>query len=281
MKKHLSWAVLLLGVAMASLAGLDSVFYAPDHRVYSTPAQDGYAFEEVSFDSADGTRLSGWFVPATGKAKGTVVHFHGNAQNMTAHYSFVSWLPANGYNLFVFDYRGYGKSEGKPDRQGVYEDSLAAMEYIKSRSDIDQNRLIVFGQSIGGANALVVMGSNHFEGVVGVVSESAFSTYKSVACDHTSLLKPLAFLLIGNKLSPKLVVADIAPVPLLIIHGTKDPVAPYDHAKTLYRQAKEPKQLWTIEGGGHTCALGDGLEQFAPRLLELFQQWIDAANPPD
>ncbi len=281
MKIMIVQTVFLLGCTLASQAGLDALFYCPDHQTYATPAQDGYAYEEVRFNSADGTRLSGWFIPAKGKALGTVIHYHGNAQNMTAHYSFVSWLPANGFNLFVFDYRGYGKSEGKPTRKGVYEDSVAALKYLKTRTDIDQDKLIVFGQSIGGANALAVLGNNDFKGIAGIATDSAFSTYKGVACDHAGWLKPLAFCLIGNKLSPEKYVGNIAPVPLLIIHGTKDPVAPYKHAERLYRKAAEPKELWTIEGGGHTSALGAGRAVYAPRLHQRFVEWISKKNQVD
>ncbi len=278
MNRLIATCLFLLGCALASQAGLDGLFYHPDHRVYATPAQNGYAFEEIAFRSADGTKLTGWFIPAKGKALGTVIHFHGNAQNMTAHYSFVSWLPANGFNLFTFDYRGYGKSDGTPSREGVYQDAVAALEYIKSRTDIDQDKLIVFGQSIGGANALVAVGNNAFEGIVGVVSDSAFSTYKGVACDHAGLLKPFAFCLIGNKRSPDRAVSKITPVPLLIIHGTRDRVAPYKHALKLFEKAGEPKQLWTIEGGGHTSALGPDRATISPRLLALFNQWVGDAG---
>ena len=209
--------IILLSIAGFAWAGLDSkIFYFPDHQEYTTPAANRYQYEEIQFHSKDGTKLSGWFIPAQGKALGTVIHFHGNAQNMSAHYSFVSWLPANGFNLFVFDYRGYGKSEGKVSRQGVYEDSVAAVKYIKSRTDIDQNKIILFGQSIGGANALTVAGNNHFDGVVGVATDSAFSSYIGVALDHTTILKPFAALLISNKLSPKKTIQNIAPVPLQI-----------------------------------------------------------------
>lgn len=268
----------LLLTSVTCHASLDSLFYHPDHRLYATPAQDGYAFENVMFKSVDGTRLNGWFIQATGNALGTVIHYHGNAQNMTAHYSFVSWLPANSFNLFVFDYRGYGKSEGIPSRKGVYEDSVAALEYIKSRTDIDQRKIIVFGQSIGGANALTVVGRNHFKGIVGVVSESAFSSYKRVACEHAGWLKPLAYCLISNKLSPEEYIGDIAPIPLLIIHGTNDPIARYNHAKILFKKAAEPKQLWTIEGGGHISALGPHRTTFVPELLALFVEWVNEVD---
>lgn len=263
-----------LGVAASCFGVLDKLFYFPDKTEYTTPARDGYAYEEVEFKSEDGTVLSGWFIPAQGDAKGTVIHFHGNAQNMSAHYSFLSWLPKSGFNLFVFDYRGYGNSEGKVSRKGVYEDAVAAVETIKARTDIDQTKLILFGQSIGGANVLAVAGLNEFDGVVGVVAESAFASYKSIAVDHTSILKPAAFVLIGNKYSPKRAVSNIAPTPLILIHGTADQVVPYDHAETLYDAASEPKELWTIPNGRHTDALGRHRDEYLPRLLKLFNKWV-------
>jgi hypothetical protein len=194
---------------------------------------------------------------------------------MGAHYSFVSWLPANGFNLFVFDYRGYGKSEGAASRRGVYEDSVAAVEYIQSRTDIDPSKIILFGQSIGGANALAVAGSNRFDGLAGVATDSAFSSYKGIAMDHTFfLIKPLAALMISGKYSPKNTVQNIAPTPLLLIHGTADRVVPYKHAQTLLEKAGEPKELWTIPNGEHTDALGPCRAEFEPKLLTVFKKWV-------
>ena len=272
----IKFITLALFISSIAHAGLDDLFYHPDNKVYTTPKKDGYAFEEVVFASRDKTELSGWFIPAKGKALGTVIHFHGNAQNMTAHYSYVSWLPASGFNLFVFDYRGYGKSKGKLSRKGVYEDSVAAVEYIKSRTDIDQGKIILFGQSLGGANAIAVAGENRFKGIVGVVSESAFSSYKSVATEHAGLFKPLAPLVIGNKFSPKKSVKKIAPTPLLIIHGTADQVVAYKHAKKLFKEAKAPKELWTIRGGRHTEAFGKYRKEYALKLHALFKLWVTA-----
>jgi len=112
-----SMFIFLLTLSLSCQGCVGGLFYQPDRKIYDTPDRHGLKYEEVSFQSKDGTGLSGWFVPAVGKPKGTVIHFHGNAQNMTAHFGFVSWLPEQGFNLFVFDYRGYGKSAGKPDRR--------------------------------------------------------------------------------------------------------------------------------------------------------------------
>ena len=278
MKTTPTLAIAMASIVLNAAADLDSHFYHPDHRAYANPAEDGCTYEDVQFPSADGTRLSGWFIPAKGKAIGTVIHFHGNARNMSAHYPYVSWLPAKGFNLFVFDYRGYGKSQGIPSRKGVYEDSVAAVEYIKSRTDIDQGKLILFGQSLGGANAVCVLGKNKFDGVVGIAIDSSFSSYKSIAIERVTWLKPFAYFLIGNKLSPKKYVGDISPTPLLIIHGTNDEVVSYKHARKLFKKAKEPKQLWTVEGGGHIAALGSHLDEIAPRLHARFVEWVNNAH---
>jgi fermentation-respiration switch protein FrsA (DUF1100 family) len=253
------------------------MFYYPDHKEYDTPARHGLKYEEVAFASKDGTRLSGWFIPAVGPAKGTVIHFHGNAQNMTAHFGFVDWLPAEGFNLFVFDYRGYGKSAGSPSRRGIYEDSLAALDYIRSRPGIDHDRLLVLGQSLGGAQAITAVGSGNMQGIRAVVVESTFFSYRSIVKDKIgaipllSLLKtPLSYLLIGDDLSPADFVAKIAPIPLLLIYGTADDVIPYQHGPRLLELARAPKELWRIDQGGHTEAFIDASSPYRKKLVDYF-----------
>jgi uncharacterized protein len=258
------------------------MFYQPDRTVYDSPDRHGLKYEAVIFQSKDGTHLSGWFIPAVGAPRGTVIHFHGNAQNMTAHFGFVSWLPAQGFNLFVFDYRGYGTSAGTPDRQGVYEDSLAALDYIAARPDIDHNRLLVLGQSLGGANAIVALGSRPMAGIRAVAIDSAFASYQEIVRDKIANMPllsffgtPLSRLLLDNSLSPDAVIAHIAPTPLLIIHGTSDRVVPYAHGKRLFELAHEPKQFWTIEGGDHTETFPNPGSPYHQRLVSFFNKALE------
>jgi fermentation-respiration switch protein FrsA (DUF1100 family) len=259
---------------------VDQYFYYPDHTLYQTPKADGYAYEEISFRSQDGTKLSGWFIPASGKALGTVIHFHGNAQNMSYHYPLVSFLPSMGFNLFVFDYRGYGISEGRPDRKGLYEDSVAAIEYVLSRKDIDQNKLFIFGQSLGGTNALAALGNNHFPGIRGVIIEATFYSYHAIVKDKFSALpspasESISSTLTTDEYSACLAIDKISPVPLLLIHGTNDSVIPYAQSKALYEKAKEPKTLWTIEGGGHIEAFSKYKAEHAPKLEKFLLGCLD------
>jgi fermentation-respiration switch protein FrsA (DUF1100 family) len=276
-KTFLILSVLLLTLPIQGC--VSGMFYQPDRKTYDSPDRHGLKYEQIAFQSKDGTRLTGWFVPAVGAPRGTVIHFHGNAQNMTAHFGFVSWLPAQGFNLFVFDYRGYGASAGRPNRRGVYEDSLAALDYIAARPGIDHNRLLVLGQSLGGANAIAAVGSRPPGGIRAVAIDSAFASYQGIVRDKIAaipilsyLRNPLSHLLIGNDLSPEAVVANIAPTPLLIIHGTADPVVPYSHGKRLFELAREPKKFWTIEGGEHTEAFADPASPYRQRLVAFFDE---------
>ena len=280
--KKTSLLLFALAFAFSCQGCVGRMFYHPDRTVYDTPDRHGLKYEEVTFSSRDGTRLSGWFVPAVGKAKGTVIHFHGNAQNMTAHFGFVSWLPAQGFNLFVFDYRGYGKSAGTPDRRGVYEDSLAALDYVAARPNIDHERLLVLGLSLGGANAIAAVGSRTIAGIRAVAIESAFSSYRKIVRDKIAampllsiLRTPLSYILIGDSLSPDAVIANIVPTPLLIIHGTNDSVVPYAHGKRLFELAREPKRLWTIEGGDHTEAFADPASPYRQRLVDFYNEALE------
>ena len=268
---------------LALTSGCASRFlYYPDHRIYQTPQQQGLRFDEVRFTSTDGTPLTGWFVPSQGKAKGTVIHFHGNAQNMTAHFSFVDWLPAEGFNVFTFDYRGYGRSGGTPQRQGIYNDCIAAIKYVQTRSGTETNKLLVLGQSLGGANALAVLGENHFPGVRAVAIDSTFYSYRSIVRDKIGEIPilwiakwPLSFLVINNRHSPGSVVQNISPTPLVLIHGTSDHVIPYHHAQDLLKKAREPKQLWTVKNGDHTEAFMTYGATYRTQLVGFFMSVLE------
>ena len=277
MNNFIIYSLVILALFLISCVRVNQMFYYPDRIVYSTPEKNGLRFEEVVFPSRDGTALSGWFIPAVGAAKGTILHLHGNAENMTSHFGFVDWLPAAGFNLFVFDYRGYGKSAGHPNRAGVYEDSCAALAYLRSRDDLDPTRLLVLGQSLGGALAIAMVGGGERLGVRGVVVEASFYSYRGIVRDSIAKMPflsffktPLAQILINDDLSPAAYVGRIAPIPLLLIHGTEDEIIPFRHAELLLERAKEPKTLWRIEGGNHTTAFVVPDSLYRRQLVEFF-----------
>lgn len=275
MELRRAWRPAVLVLSLMLGACVQSAFYYPDSVLYSTPAKQGLRFDAVMFPSRDGTALAGWFIPAADvadprAAKGTVVHFHGNAQNMSAHWQFVDWLPRRGFNLFVFDYRGYGASQGRPGIKGVFEDSNSALDYVRSRKDVDPERLLVFGQSLGGTNAIAAVGAGNRQGVKAVAIEATFYSYSSIASEKFIG----AGWLLSDAYSAGRHIADLAPIPLLLMHGTADPVIPFHHGARLYDQAKDPKTLLRIEGGGHTEAL---TPRFGQRYQDALVEFFEAA----
>lgn len=281
MRRIVSVAVLILMPVflITFLQGaMYSYFYYPDREEYDSPERAGLAYEHVFFNSADGTLLSGWFIPAVGvvnprEAKGTVIHMHGNAQNMTAHWSFAEFVPSRGYNLFAFDYRGYGDSApGRPEPKGVFEDSVAALDYLRSRTDIDTGKLFVFGQSLGGMLAIAASGASP-KGLRAVVAEAPFHSYSAMAHDKM----PGAGLVLDDAYTATAFVARIAPIPLLLIHGTRDVVVPHSHSVRLLGEAGEPKKLVTIAGGDHidsmvTRAHG---KKYQEMMIEFFDSTLE------
>lgn len=267
-------AALVLALNLTACA--NNLFYYPDHKTYPNPELKTLAREDVWFQSKDGTRLHGWFLKAQGEAKATIVHFHGNAQNISTHVSYVSWLPARGYNVLVFDYRGYGESEGSVSREGVYQDALAAVRYAESRPDVDKHKIILFGQSLGAAQAVDVAGSGEFPELKAVIEESGFASYSRIAREKILdiplvgyVIWPFSPLLVTSSHDPEDVVDKIAPIPLLVIHGRADPVVPYSHGDRLFARANNPKLMWTVEQGSHTDSLSRFRPTAAPRLLKF------------
>ena len=280
----------LAAVAFALLmTGCTSVFFQPTGSIYQTPGQYGIDYERVEFKASDGTALFAWFLPARGEPRGTVLYLHGNAQNISAHFPNVAWMPAAGFNVFAIDYRGYGGSEGKPSLPGVQLDIDAAMRVLLARRDVNPDRIIVFGQSLGGALAIhYVAHSAYRSHVKAVIADSPFSDYRQVAEEKladaiiTWPLKWLPTFTVNNDYAPIASVAALSPIPLLLIHGDRDGVVGPHHSQALFEAAQEPKALWSIADTGHIGALRDAkvrkrLAEFlrapgAERLAELSER---------
>ena len=265
-------------VASFVLAACTAVFFQPHRVQVLTPDKLGLRYEEMRFKTRDGLELYGWFIPAKGPALGTVVQLHGNAENISTHFTSLAWMPARGFNLFAFDYRGYGASEGSPTLEGVQLDMDAAMQAVLSRSDIDKDRIVMYGQSLGGALAAYwVAHTQHRDRVRALILESAFSDYVDIArekfTDHwfTWPFQWIPDLSVDDRFSPLPGMASISPIPLLVLHGDQDRTVPMHHGRRLYQAAREPKELWIVPGAGHIQTTGD------PAVRERLVAWLRGA----
>ena len=249
-----------LGIAASmALAGcVESLFFHPDGRDYATPQRLGLASRDLRFTSGDAT-LHGWWLPAQGTARATVVHAHGNAANIGNHLPLVAWLPGAGLNVLLFDYRGFGRSTGKPTLDGAVDDLRAAI--AAARREAPGSRLVLLGQSLGGATAIRAAAAEQDAGatdIVLLIVEAAFDSYRGIARDVASgpllVLRPLLLALPGPPDDPAAAIARLR-MPVLLIHGDTDRVIPFAHAERLHATAPEPKTLLRVRGADHLEAL--------------------------
>jgi fermentation-respiration switch protein FrsA (DUF1100 family) len=192
----------------------------------------------------DNVQLHGWFVPCDG-ARRTILIFHGNAGNIGDRLYYIEVMHRLDVHVFLIDYRGYGNSEGKPSEEGLYRDALAAYEWWAKERQPGGEKLILFGESLGGAVAVNLAAK---VAPAGLILQSTFSSAKDMAKSNIILrmLFPLAHVRFDS-------VKEIAQVkcPKLIIHGTRDEIVPFRLGKSLYEQAPQPKSFYAVQGAGH------------------------------
>jgi fermentation-respiration switch protein FrsA (DUF1100 family) len=271
----MAWRLVLL-LVLACLAGCTGLFFQPMRQHVHSPMDAGVAFRDIALTASDGVRLHAWVLPAQGEARGVVVFLHGNAENISTHVASVLWLPARGYHVVVPDYRGYGRSEGKPSLDGVLRDVDAATAYAADPMNFGGLPIVLFGQSLGGALALVHAGDPaHRERLAGVISDSAFSGFRDIAREKLRLwwvtrwiAWPLGWL-VDDDARPVDAVARIAPVPVLLIHGDRDVIVPVQHSSRLFDAARAPKTQWIAPGAGHIQALR------SPEMRDRFARYLD------
>ncbi|MBK7406087.1 MAG: alpha/beta fold hydrolase [Phycisphaerales bacterium] len=236
-----------------------SAFYHP--RFQASPIPPG--FEDVRFPTTDGLTLHGWFIPAVGRTPDagpapTVLHVHGNSGDIAAHLGNCRFLAAEGFNVFLFDYRGYGTSDrprGTLRRDQMLADTEAALDFLAARNDVDHTRTAIFGYSLGAVLGLAAAADE--PQVRAVVAFAGFSSWKGVAADHAGLLGRL---LIGNGEDAADSVGRLGDRPLLVVHGTRDGIVPYRHAGLLLDAASRAgvrAELCTVEGANHLTLGGN------------------------
>lgn len=253
--------VILLATVMLLLAGCSRFFFLPEQGHRWDPTSAGIEYENIWFDSVDGTLLHSWFLPAE-DPRGTILFLHGNAENISTHIGAVHWLPEQGYNVFLLDYRGFGLSAGTPDFDGVHMDAAAALARVARHRDVDPGRIVVFGQSLGASVAITTVANlGELYGVRGLVADSPFSSYRGIAREKFGelwLTWPLQWplsLTIDDHYAPIDHIGAVSPIPVLLIAGDDDRVVPSHHSQDLYAAARPPKDIWQYRGVDHTQAL--------------------------
>jgi fermentation-respiration switch protein FrsA (DUF1100 family) len=224
--------------------------------------------EDCFFTAEDGVRLHAWFARAE-SPRATLVMAHGNAGNVSHRLPIIRALRERGFNVLMFDYRGYGRSEGTPGEEGVYRDGRAAYDYAAAQSDVDSATIVLWGTSLGGAVAVDV--AVHRQAAA-LILESTFSSAHDVARVAYPFL-PTQFILRTKLNSDEKI--GIASIPILFIHGNRDSIIPISLGRKLFAAANEPKQFYVVEGADHNDIFWVG----GTAYLDRIQQFVDSFLP--
>lgn len=244
-------AFLLLPVLF--LNGCSSLLYYPSQIEYTQIKDLPYNVEELNFPDALGNQLNAWYFHAK-KPKAKILFFHGNAQNLSAHFAMLSWIVEYNYDLMIFDYPGYGKSTGKPTPESTVQSGLAALEKVDNIHP--ELPLFVYGQSLGGQIMQKSINLNANKNYKAVFIEASFGSYRSIARRIvakswlTWMLQPIAWLSMSDHWAgdPAL----ISPTPVYVMHGNLDQIIPIDQGQRVFEKSKEPKEWKVFEGGNHS-----------------------------
>jgi fermentation-respiration switch protein FrsA (DUF1100 family) len=223
-------------------------------------------FSDVALRTADGERLHGWWIPATAPSIGHVLLFHGNAGNVGDRVPHVALLSAAGFDVLAFDYRGYGRSRGRPSEQGIARDAIAARDALLRQEGVDPARTLYLGESLGGAVALALAIDLP---PAGLILQSAFTSVRDMARLHYPFV-------------PRALVPDAYPsvrlirrlqAPLLVLHGARDPIVPLMYGEALFDAAPDPKRIEVFAGAAHNdliaCAGRDWIQAITGWAADL------------
>lgn len=252
-------------LVLAAYVFAGSLIFLPRRELDGNPSERGLPFEDVSFRAGDGTSLHGWFLP--GKGRGTLLFCHGNAGNISHRLDSLEIFHRLGLSVFIFDYRGYGKSEGKPTEEGVYSDAEGAWRHLAEDRKIPAGEIVIFGRSLGGAVA--AQAAERFR-PAGLILESTFTSLADAGRHHYFFL-PVR-LIVGNGFNTLGRMKNIS-CPVLVASSPDDEIIPGEHGRILYESAREPKTFLPLKGdhnwgfiytGG---AYADGLDLFFSSLF--------------
>ena len=217
------------------------LIYFPTSEIVATPDQIGLSYKSVSFKALDGVKLSGWFIPAD-SPRGVVIFCHGNAGNISHRLESIDIFHRLRLSTFIFDYRGYGTSEGTPSEQGSYLDVRGAWNYLIEYEGLAPSDIMLFGRSLGGAVA-AWLASQHTPKAL--IIESTFTSAPDLAGELYFYL-PVKFLC-RYKYNALAAIREVQ-CPILIVHSQEDEIVSFSHGRKLFDAAKEPKIFLEISG---------------------------------
>jgi fermentation-respiration switch protein FrsA (DUF1100 family) len=270
-KKIMNAVIVLLVFYLAFLITIyfvqDRMIYFPERKILITPKDIGLEYEEVSLQTKDNVTIAGWYIPAENET-GIILFCHGNAGNISHRLESISIFHKLGLSVLIFDYRGYGNSQGNPSERGTYLDAEAAWNHLIEVKKKSPDRIIIFGRSLGAAIAADIALRHR---PAGLILESSFLSVPEMGKKYypwipVRLLSKYDYSIIDK-------IQSIS-CPKLIIHSPDDEIVPFEHGNSIYEKAHQPKEILEIKGGHNEGFLIsgnlyiEGLQNFLNKCLK-------------
>ncbi|MGW2664723.1 alpha/beta hydrolase [Nocardia tengchongensis] len=247
---------------------LNALSYQPGERgIAATPDMYGFAYEDLYLRTSDGETVNAWFVRAAGEPLGHILFAHGNGGNIGDRSPMLAMLAAAGFDVMVFDYRGYGRSTGRPGEGGTYRDVRVARDALLAQTGVDAGRMVYLGKSLGGGVMLELANA------LPPAALLLMSTFTSMRDAATAVYPFLPKVFVPNAY-PSLKRIKNLSCPVLIMHGDADELLPVRMGRELFAAAPEPKELVIYPGGLHNDLIG------FPGWAERVAGWVAGVLPP-
>lgn len=270
--RYINWGLLIY------FSNCFSLFYHPSKIDFFSPKKLGIPYKEIYYKTKDGVLLNGYFLPARSENKNRIiVYFHGNAQNISAHYLSLHWLIHYGYDILIWDYRGFGNSEGEVNHIKNFQDIQELIDYsliIKK----ENQKVILWGQSLGGALLITSFANsnsiNHKD-IILLIIDGSFDQYSKIIDYHSDLLclVPFRFFIknyYSDSYSPNNYIEQIH-IPIIFIYGKQDSIIPWEMGYNLFLKANTPKIFLLVEYGGHSNWIHFGTSPTSKKILEILE----------
>lgn len=250
---------LCLLILLFTLPACSRLFFFPMREHQLSPEQLGLKFRDIYLSTSDGLSLHAWFLPAQQPVKGSLLFLHGNAENISTHIHNINWLPAEGYQVLLLDYRGFGQSQGQPGFPEVFLDITAAMDWLKTSPETSHTNLYILGQSIG-ASLMHYAALEHIDDgrLCALISDAAFARYGEISrhvAQQSWLTWPVQYPVawaMSNGHDPVDALAQFSDLPILFIHSRDDRIIPFTNLEQL-AQAHRGAHQQLVTKGPHTA----------------------------
>jgi len=254
---------LVLGLLWFRYFEWKSIFF-PTREIFDTPKAFGFDYEDIYIKTEDGQTINAWFIPAKNNTNLTILFSHGNGGNISHRIDKITILRNLGLNVFIYDYRGYGKSQGKPSEEGIYLDIQAAYNYLIKEKGLKPDDIIAYGESLGAAVNVNLASQVKLKALI---LEGIFSNAKDMSKEVYPFLPVF---LIRSKFDSLSKIKQIT-MPKLFIHSKDDEIVPIHLSKKLFNAAPGEKTFTTIAGGHNTCHI-DSQDEYIKSIASFVEK---------